>query len=214
MRGWGRWVLLVLLTGFSPPKNGPPYSATDQPPPRGQPQPRLGELQPRPGPGPETWQSESDRQDRFPILENQQRKEQAARAQGTATGRVELRASKLVHACDGVAPDERLQCPLHDPKDVVSVTDVPDGARVGLRTDAVEPERLQHLLDCQKSQVTARPQAPTACPFYDAHTNHAVIVTEGQVQVLLRRPDAPDQLRGQVRSALAPTAAPGRTPHR
>jgi hypothetical protein len=207
-------LVLIGVAAFSPPKNGPPYSATDVPPPRGQPQPRLGEWQQEPPP--QTYQIESDRQDRFPILLNQERKEQAARAkaQATTTQRVELHASKLMHACDGVPTDERLQCPLRDPKAVVSVTDVPDGARLTLRTDAIEPERLQHLLDCQKGLVMARPQAPTPCPFYDAHTDHSVVFTEGQVQVVLRRPDAPDQLRGQVRSALTGPAAPDRSPRR
>jgi hypothetical protein len=212
MGGWGRSLILALLAAFSPPKNGPPYSATDEPPPRGEPQPRLGELQQPPGP--QTWQIQSDTEDRFPILRNQQRKEQAARAQGTPTGRVELHSSKLTHACEGIPPDEQLQCPLRDPKKIASVADVPDGARVGLRTGVIEPERLQNLLDCQKSLVTARPQAPSACPFYDARTDHAVIVTEGQVNVLLRRPDAPDQLRGQVRAALAPPASSDRSPRR
>jgi hypothetical protein len=105
---------------------------------------------------------------RFPILEHQQRKEREERAKMQAAGRVEVRPSDPTQACEGLTPEEKVECPLRDPKAVLSITDLPKGVRVSLRPNTVAPEKLQQEFACHKSLAVARPQAPTACAFFDA----------------------------------------------
>jgi len=172
----------------------------DVPPPRGQPQPRLTD---QPMPPPRASETNDAFQNRFRILEWQERKEQKQRAQAAqAKTRVEVRGSDTVQACEGLTAEEKTECPLHDPGVVVSISDLPHGARVSLRPGKIPPERLQQMFACHKSLAVARPQAPTACSFFDARTDAEVVVRGGDVAIDFERSSDPDLLRQQVRTAL------------
>jgi hypothetical protein len=143
-------------------------------------------------------------EERFPILEGQQRKERQKRAQVPIAARVEVRGTDVTRACDGLTAEEKTECPLHDPKAVVGIGDLPTGVRVSLRAGSVVPEHLEQLFACQRTLAVARPQAPTACPFLDAHTATDVVLRPGRVDVELERSRDIDKLRQQVRAALGP----------
>jgi len=173
----------------------------DEPPPRGAPQPRLGALPPPPPARASETVDENER--RFPIMEHQQRKERQKRAgmQQQVTGRVEVR-SDAPHACEGLPAEEKIECPLRDPGAVVSISDLPRGVRISLRTGTVTPEKLQQLFACHASLVTARPKTSGACGFLDARTEAEVTARDGHVDVDLERPTEVNRLRQQVRAAL------------
>jgi hypothetical protein len=50
----------------------------------------------------------------------------------------------------------------------------PEGVRISLRPGAVNAEKLQQQFACHKSLAAAKPQAPTACAFFDARTEAEV----------------------------------------
>ena len=198
---WGRLLmggLLVMGCASKPAVAQPP---PDEPPPRGQPQPRLID-QPMPPQG-RVSETNTDYDARFPILQGQLLKERAQRAKAAqATTRVEVKGSDTVHACEGLTAEEKTECPLHDPAAVLSISDLPMGARVTLRPGKVPPERLQQMFACHKSLAVARPQTPTACTFFDSRTDAEVVVRDGRVEVDIERPADADGLREQVLTAL------------
>jgi hypothetical protein len=173
---------------------------SSEPPPRGTPSPRTSDV-PMPPPG-RVSETADENERRFPIGEGQLRKERRQRAQVPVTGRVEVRGADVNHACEGLSAEETIECPLHDPAAVMSISDVPKGARVTLRPGAAKPEKLQQLFACHKSLAVARPQAPTACAFFDAHSDAEVGVHGGRIEVDLERPTDVAGLRQQVRTAL------------
>jgi hypothetical protein len=157
---------------------------------------------PPPGRAQETWE---DHEQRFPILEGQERKEAKKRAQVPVAARVDVvRPSDTTHACEGLTADEKIECPLHDPKAVVSISDLPRGARVTIRPAGATPEKVQQLFACHKSLAVVRPQAPTACTFFDARTDAEVAGRDGHITVDIERVGDVNSLRQQVRTALGP----------
>jgi hypothetical protein len=208
MAGWGAVLASVLALACArtragdPPPTGPPAVAGEEPPPRGTPPPRTGELPPPPPA--RASEDEGERERRFPILEAQQRKERLQRAKQQASGHVEVQSTDVVHACDGLSAEERIECPLHDPSAVTAVTDVPRGVRVSLRAqDVVSPAKLKRMLDCHKGLAMARPQAPTACSFLDARSGVQVITSADRIDVEITRPADVERLRQQTRASLA-----------
>jgi hypothetical protein len=194
----GVMVLLACATGRS-------QSAGDAPPPRGAPQPRLIDMPPPPPDRASQTTDESER--RFPILEGQARKEQAARARpAPPRGDVGVVQSSApppsAQDCQTLALEERMECPLNDPHAVLGITDVPRGVRVSLHPGAVKADKLQQELACQKSQVVARPSTTSACSFLDARTDAEVTRHKDRVDVDLERRQDVDTLRSQVRTAL------------
>jgi hypothetical protein len=173
----------------------------DEPPPKGAPQPRLGYLPP-PAPA-RASETIDENERRFPILENQQRREREKRASLQQVSGVEVRTDKP-QACDGLPAEEKIECPLRDAGAVVSVVDLPRGVRVSLRPGPRTPEKLQQLLACHQSLATARPQTPGPCGFIDARTEAEVNVREGRIDVDLERGSDVARLRQQVRAALSP----------
>jgi hypothetical protein len=143
---------------------------------------------------------------RFPILEGQQRKEQKQRAAAVpVAGRVDVRPGSGGNlACDGLSAEEKIECPLHDRKAVLSISDLPRGARVTIRPAGATPEKMQQLFACHKSLAVVRPQAPTACTFFDARTDAEVAGRDGQITVDIERVGDVNSLRQQVRTALGP----------
>jgi hypothetical protein len=201
----GRWLTLggaaVALVWAATAAGQARYWKTDEPPPRGTPSPRLGEM-PRPSPARASEGSEENEQ-RFPIGEYQFRREREQRAQQATTGRVEVVGQNAAEACQGLSAEERIECPLNDPGDVLSIVDTPQGVRVTLKPGTGTPERWRQRLACQRNLTQTRPQTP-ACSFYDARTEHDVGVENGQVMVELRRREDAAGLREQVRTALQP----------
>src|SRR5205823_4927575 len=125
----------LLLMGCAMKPAAAQAPSDNEPPPRGAPPPRTGELPPPPpGRASETL-DENER--RFPILEAQQRKERKQRAQVPVSARVEVRSADTTHACEGLSADEKIECPVHDPKAVLSINDLPKGVRISLRPGAV-----------------------------------------------------------------------------
>jgi hypothetical protein len=184
-------------------RGAPPNPTSDEPPPRGAPSPRTGDLPP---PSPGHASETEDLQRRFPILEAQQRKEHAQRAAqaAAASGHVDVQGNQINQACQNLTPEERLECPLHDPRAAASIADTAKGVRVSLRPGGVSPEKLEAMFNCQKSLAVARPQAPTACPFIDSQTDARVSARSDRIDVELQRAENTDLLRQQVRTALAP----------
>jgi hypothetical protein len=191
----GMWLLGCAM------KPAAAQAPASEPPPRGAPGARQGNLPP-PSPMHESELDDSNR--RFPINEAQQRKEQQQRARVPAAARVEVRGSDGNRACDGLTAEEKTECPLHDRKAVVSISDLPRGARVTLRPGTSTPQRLQQLFACHKSLAAARPQSPGACPFFDARSDAEVSVRGGRIDVDIERHQDVDALRQQVRTALGP----------
>ena len=203
----GRWGLLmgaVLLLGCAT-KRAAAQAPNNEPPPRGAPQPRLGYIPP-PAPA-RASETVDENERRFPILEHQQRKEREQRAKMKAAGRVEVKPGNPTQACEGLSAEEKIECPLHDPKAVLSIADLPSGARISLRPGAANPEKLQQMFACHKGLAAARPQAPTACSFFDARSEAEVAVRDGHVDVDIERSGDVDRLRRSVRTALAPRSS-------
>jgi hypothetical protein len=200
---WGRVLMggLFVVMGCAT-KPAAAQAPANTPPPRGAPQPRAVD-QPMPPPG-RVSETNDVYQERFPILEGQQRKEQAKRAKAAqAATRVEVVRSKdTVNACDGLTAEEKTECPLHDPGAVLSISDLPNGARVSLRAGNVPPERLQQMFACHKTLAAARPKAPTACTFFDARTEAEVVGRDNRIEIDLERKGDADLLREQVLTAL------------
>jgi hypothetical protein len=201
---WG--VVLIgglMMVGCATKPAAAQAPAGNDPPPRGAPQPRAAD-QPMPPPG-RVSETNDVYQERFPILEGQERKEAKQRAQVPVAARVEVKGNDtVVHACDALTAEEKTECPLHDRDAVVSITDVPKGARVTVKLGKVPPERLQQMFACHKSLAAARPQAPTACGFFDAHTDAEVVSRGNRIDVDFERSADPGVLREQVRTALKP----------
>jgi hypothetical protein len=181
-------------------RGGPPYSATDQPPARGTPPPRLGDLPPPP-PG-RASEDAQENERRFPVNEAQRRRENAQRARRPASGHVEVRGAAGAQACNGLTPEERIECPLRDGRDVLSTAEIPRGVRVRLRPAAVAPDKLQRLFDCHRSLVMSRPQSPGSCGFMDARTSVVVAGAPGRLELEITRPEDPGGLRQQVRAIV------------
>jgi hypothetical protein len=198
----GRGVFLtaaIVLACAGKPAAQQAAAIPDEPPPRGAPQPRLGALPPPPPARASETVDENER--RFPIMEHQLRKERQKRAGMQVTGRVEVKSDNP-HACDGLQAEEKIECPLRDPHAVLSISDLPRGVRVSLRTGTVAPEKLQQLFACHASLAVARPKTSGACAFLDARTEAEVTARDGHVDVDLERASEADKLRQQVRAAL------------
>jgi hypothetical protein len=196
----GVWLVAAFLLGCAgKPPAQQAAAMPDEPPPKGAPQPRLGALPPPPPARASETIDENER--RFPINEHRLRQERARRAAMQVSGRVEVKTDNP-HACDGLPPEEKTECPLRDPKAVLSIGDLPKGVRVSLRAGTVSPERLQQALACHLSLAGTRPQAPTPCPYLDPRTEAEVTVHDGRIDVDLEHPSEADRLRRQVRTAL------------
>jgi hypothetical protein len=187
-----RAALLVALALFAQ-KNGPPYSATPVPPPRGEPAPNQGHIPPVP-PDRDYWEF---REHRWPILEGQARKEAAQRARQE---HVEVYPANAHDACNAVSPEGQTECPVRREAGVAYVVDIAGGVRVGYRPD-VSSEDLQQMFVCQKSLAAARPDLPTTCSFIDASTKVNVLTRNGHAVIELKSGN-PDVLREQVRTAI------------
>jgi hypothetical protein len=189
-----RAAVLLALVLFAQ-RNGPPYSATPVPPPRGEPAPNQGHIPPPP-PGTGDWEF---LEHRWLILEGEQRKEAAERQRET---RVEVLPSNAHGACDAVSPEGQTECPVSRAAGVAYVVDIAGGVRVGYRPD-VSTEDLQQIFACQKGLTAARPDLPTACPFIDGNTKVNVLTRNGHAVIELKS-NNPDVLRQQVRTAVSP----------
>jgi hypothetical protein len=199
---WGGAVMTGVLLVCATAQGGPPYEATEQPPPRGTPPPRLGELPPPP-PG-RASESAAENERRFPVNEGQKRKEDAQRARAPASGHVEVHSAGggPSQACNGLVPEERIECPLRDARDVLAMTDIPRGVRVRLRSTVYAPDKLQRLFDCHQSLARMRPQSPGPCGFLDARTTARVTGAPGRLELDVTRGEDVHALRQQVRAVL------------
>lgn len=204
MAAWG--VILaafILLACAGKPAAQQAAAMPDEPPPKGAPPPRTGDLPPPPPARASETADENER--RFPINEYQLRRERSKRAgMQQVTGRVEVKGSDSRSACEGLAAEEKIECPLSDPRAVMSISDQPRGVRVTLKPGTVTPEKLQQLFACHASLVTAQPKTASPCSFLDARTEAEVTAREGKVDVDLERGSDVGKLRQQVRAALAP----------
>jgi hypothetical protein len=191
---WGL-VLVVLLCAQ---KDGPPYSATPVPPPRGEPAPNQGHIPPPP---PE--QLNDSFQQRTPILEGQARKEAARRNAPPPPARVDVvpgKAVRAVDACNAVKTEDKMECPVGGGA-VQSVADIPGGVRILFKRGAITPAKLEQVLACQRSLTIVRPQVPPPCPFLGA-TKLNVTSRHGQAILELTDHDA-GLVREQVRTTLS-----------
>jgi hypothetical protein len=202
MAAWGVFLSAVILMACAgKPAAQQAAAMSDEPPPKGAPQPRLGQLPPPPPSRANETADENER--RFPINEYQLRREREKRAALQVTGRVEVKGSDNAHACEGLASEEKIECPLRDPRAIQSITDLPRGVRVTLKPGTVAPEKLQQMFACQLSLAAARPQTSGACGFLDARTEVEVNAQAGRLEVELERSAEVDRLRQQVRAALS-----------
>lgn len=195
-------VVMGLVLGCATGRADPPYAATEEPPPRGAPQPRLGHIPPPP-PNPGADSDEGGLEDQRTLaLQGQQRQERAQR-QGSPESRVEVvNPPPAPSACDNLTAEERLECPLDDPREVESIVDTPDGVRVSLRPGGASAARLRQRFDCLRSLSATRPGLVSACSFLDTRTAQEITATGNRVTVELRRPPPVDALRREVRTAL------------